>query len=1084
MLKHLVESSSFRNAVSGSRNKQNRANRQRQRGLEALEVRAMMAAADVPAGFDVSEVANGFYLPTSMAVAPDGRIFVTEKGGDVKIIKDGQVLATPFLTVPANTYSERGLESIVFDPNFEQNGYVYVYYTHASPIANRLSRFTVSNTNPDRADPNSEVVLLGNIPATGGLHNGGSMHFGNDGMLYLGIGDALVETNVQDMGSLSGKILRLNVSNPNNIVPSDNPFVNTPGARPEIFALGFRNPYTSAIQPSTGKLFVNDVGAATWEEVNYVQAGKNYGWPGTEGATNNPNYTSPIYAFNHNGGDAAVTGGVFYEANQFPSNYFGNYFFSNFVSGEIFRLNPANNQVTLFATNSSTTVDFDVAADGSLYYLNLGDGAVYQIRYVGSGNRMPTAVATSDKTYGMGPLTVGFSASQSSDPDGDNLTYTWNFGDGSPIVTGRDVSHTYTSNGIYSARVTVNDGRGGVVSSSPLKIAVGETPPTATILQPVVAQRYAAGDVITFAGIGLDAQDGTLSADAFSWTIRFYHGTHSHPFMGPIDDISSGTFTVPNLGETAANVWYRVTLNVTDSAGLTSTTYVDVFPELTDFKLETNIPGLTLTLDGAAVNAGTVTQGVVGITRTLGAPAFQVLPTGIYLFDSWSDGGTSIHTVNVASGNPTYTANYVKVEGNFDNFYYIQDLYQKLLKRDPSAEELKAAVADLQNGLSRRELADTVYNSVEHRGRQVDEMYRNYLDREPAPGERNVLVQAMRNGMTEGDAALTLVNGPEYVFRINININEVILDYMYQDILNRNPDGAGRKEYLGKLNNGSMSRAQVAQTLMNSDEHRLQVIDKLYVELLGRPADNYGRQFYLGQLKSGALTERTLATALVSSDEAIRKSVLQRVDGQNVDYVNSIYQMLQGRTADISGLAQFATELNTGVSRIETVQAVWNSPEYLGKIVDKLYNTYLRRNADAGGRANWVNALQSGMSEDDLTIAFLTSGEYANRFGNGNQAFVDSLYKDILGRTADKGGRDYWIGQLNAGMTRANLTLTFLTSTEKYAKVIDALYTQFLKRNADNYGRQYYLQQLQSGAINAWTLSQMLIASDEYFAKT
>ena len=232
MLQHLLgrfpigslPSKKTRNAKSSSTLKRRRTGGRRP---ESLETRVMLAA--VPAGFEDTVVATGFYLPTSMEFAPDGRLFVTEKGGDIKIIENGNVLPTPFLTLPANTYSERGVESILFDQNFEDNGYVYVYYTHASPIYNRLSRFTVSNENPNIADPNSELVILGDIPATGGLHNGGSMHWGNDGMLYLGIGDALVESNVQDMGSLSGKILRLDVANYPNLIPADNPFVNTPG---------------------------------------------------------------------------------------------------------------------------------------------------------------------------------------------------------------------------------------------------------------------------------------------------------------------------------------------------------------------------------------------------------------------------------------------------------------------------------------------------------------------------------------------------------------------------------------------------------------------------------------------------------------------------------------------------------------------------------------------------------------------------------------------------------------------------------------------------------------------------------------
>lgn len=1054
------------------------------RPIETLEPRCLLAANIIPGGFDVTQVATGFYLPTSMTIAPDGRLFVTEKGGAVKIVENGQVLPTPFLTVPANTYSERGLQSILFDPDFEQNGYVYVYYTHASPIYNRLSRFTVSNWDPNVADPASEVVLLNNILATGGLHNGGSMHWGNDGMMYLGVGDALIESTVQDMTSLSGKVLRLDVRNyPNSIVPADNPYVNTPGVRPEIFAVGFRNPFTSAIQPSTGRLFVNDVGAATWEEVNWVQAGHNYGWPIFEGAGNNPAYTNPIHQFNHNGGDAAVTGAVFYEANQFPASYFGSYFFTNFVSGEIFRMDPNTFQVTTFATGAPTTVDFDVAADGSMYYVNLGLGAIYRISYVGSGNRTPTAIAQADVHYGPAPLTVNFTAAQSSDPDGDHLTYHWNFGDGSPVVTGRDVSHTFTTNGIYQVRVTVNDGRGGVHTSAPVQIAAGESPPQPAILQPTVATRYSGGDVIAFSGAGFDVQDGNLPDSAFSWTIVFHHATHTHPFIGPIQGVKSGTFTIPNLGETDFDVWYRVILTVTDSAGLKSSTHVDIFPNLTHFTLATNVPGLQLALEGGAIASGTTISSVVGVTRTFAAPAFQILPTGIYLFDNWSNGGASTQTINVPAGNPTYTANYTQVVAGFDNFYYVQDLYQTLVKRSPTAEEFAAALTQLGSGVSRQQIADELWNSVEHRQLQVDAMYLLYLDRMPAPGERNPLVNAMRNGMTEADAALTLVNGPEYVFRININTNDIILLFMYRNILGRDLDSAGRREYLTKLNNGSLTRAQVSSILMNSDERWRKTINEYYLAALGRPADTAGRNYYLSLLRSGAITERQFASILLSSDEAVRRGILARANPDDVKYVNALYTQLQGRGADNTGLAQFTAELATGASRADIAAKIRGSAEFLGRIVDTLYATYLQRPADPGGRAHWIERLQTDLTEEDASAAFLASAEYATRYGGGDAAFVDSLYRDVLRRGADPGGRAHWIGQLEGGLSRLEVARAMLGSAESFGRLIDAYYSRYLRRGADAGGRDYYLQRYLDGTIDSWSLGNTLIASDEFFAR-
>ncbi|HKB35342.1 MAG TPA: PQQ-dependent sugar dehydrogenase, partial [Gemmataceae bacterium] len=233
-------------------------------------------------GFVERPFASGLTQPTAMEFAPDGRLFVAEKGGTVRVItSNGTLLPTPFLTVAVNTFSERGLDGITFDPNFASNHFVYIYYTtNASTPVNRVSRFTVSTTDPNVAQAGSEKVLLDNIPSTNGNHNGGALHFGIDGKLYIGVGESGVPSNAQMLNTLAGKILRINADGS---IPSNNPFVNTPGARGEIWALGFRNPFTFAVQPGTGRIFVNDVGEGSWEEIDDLVKGGNYGWNTTEG---------------------------------------------------------------------------------------------------------------------------------------------------------------------------------------------------------------------------------------------------------------------------------------------------------------------------------------------------------------------------------------------------------------------------------------------------------------------------------------------------------------------------------------------------------------------------------------------------------------------------------------------------------------------------------------------------------------------------------------------------------------------------------------------------------------------------------
>lgn len=346
--------------------------------IEQLEDRTVPAIT-LPDAFQSTVFASGLQQPTAMEFAPDGRIFVAEKGGTVRIVANGNPLATPFLSLPVDTASERGLIGITLDPNFGANGFVYVYYTTQGPnIRNRVARFTADPGNPNVALPGSQVVLLDNIPSLAGNHNGGALHFGPGGKLFIAVGDSgSTPQNAPNLGSLSGKLLRIN---PDGTIPTDNPFFNTAGARKEIFARGFRNPFSFAIN-STGRIFVNDVGQSKFEEIDDVTAGQNYGWPTVEGPGTGAGLTPPIYSYAHlASGGSAITGGVFYEASAFPTQYQGNYFFADYLRGFIRRLDPANgNQVALFANQVPGPVDLDVGPDGNLYVLSIFNEGIIKI---------------------------------------------------------------------------------------------------------------------------------------------------------------------------------------------------------------------------------------------------------------------------------------------------------------------------------------------------------------------------------------------------------------------------------------------------------------------------------------------------------------------------------------------------------------------------------------------------------------------------------------------------------------------------------------------------------------------------------
>lgn len=334
--------------------------------------------ATLPAGFSEATLASGLASPTAMALAPDGRIFVAEQPGRIRVVKNGALLPAPFVDLTANVSSigERGMLGVAIDPKFATTGYVYVYYTAKTPqIHNRVSRFTASG---DIAAAGSELVLLDLPPLGATNHNGGAIHVGRDGKLYIGVGDNAVGSNAQSLATPLGKLLRINR---NGTIPNTNPFYGqTTGISRAIWAYGLRNPFTFAIQPGSGKIYINDVGASSWEEINPGLAGANYGWPNSEGEAVGPGETAPLFAYGHGSTRAtgcAIAGGAFYNpaVQQFPNGFRGDYLFADYCSGWIRRYRPASDRAIGFITGVTQPVDLLVAPDGSLYYLAQGSGA-------------------------------------------------------------------------------------------------------------------------------------------------------------------------------------------------------------------------------------------------------------------------------------------------------------------------------------------------------------------------------------------------------------------------------------------------------------------------------------------------------------------------------------------------------------------------------------------------------------------------------------------------------------------------------------------------------------------------------------
>jgi glucose/arabinose dehydrogenase len=566
---------------------------------EALEARQLLDAS-LPPGFVSYEVASGISNPTGMEIAPDGRIFVAQQDGQVRIVQNGQLLPAPLLALPVNTDGERGLESVALDPNFAQNGYLYAYYTTAAqPVHNQVVRVTLSG---NAVVPGSELVLFDMDPPQAILHNGGAMHFGPDGKLYIAVGDGYVtQDQAQSLSSTFGKILRIN---PDGTIPTDNPFYNTTqGKYRAIWAYGLRNPFTFAFQPGTGTMLIDDVGFNNWEEVNVGAPGANYGWPLTEGPTTDPRFVGPIYAYPHSGpdGGCAITGGTFYNpvAPQFPAQYVGSYFFVDFCNGKISQLDPHTGAVRTFASGMPMfPVDLDASPDGSLYFLVRGVGAhadgdqsggLYKVEYP-EGTRAPrilvppqdqrvpvgSAVAFTVNAIGESPLSIQWQR------DGQNIP-----GANGPVLY-LSTTRRQDDGAIFQAVVA---NASGLALSAPAHLTVvDDQPPRVTIGVP--RQRpagrsggpqahspiYNPGETVTLNGQASDRRDGRLPVSALTWQVDLQHNQHAHPFVPATSGTGTLQFTIPTDVHEDGNIWYRVYLTATDSAGLKSTAIYDVYP--------------------------------------------------------------------------------------------------------------------------------------------------------------------------------------------------------------------------------------------------------------------------------------------------------------------------------------------------------------------------------------------------------------------------------------------------------------------------------------------------------------------------
>jgi glucose/arabinose dehydrogenase/chitodextrinase len=444
--------------------------------LVAIHIAASPAQSQtLPAGFVEDVVVSGLDVPVAMAFLPDGRTLVVEKGGVVRVVKNGSLLPTPFIDLSSrvNDYWDRGMLGIAVDPDFTTNGHVYLYYVYENdpavydgPKTARLTRVTASG---DTAAPASEVVILGSMagPSCGGMpagsdcipadspsHNGGSITFAPDGTIFLTTGDGSSFNMVDEMAlraqsvdSLSGKLLHITRAGQG---ISTNPFWNgnASAIRSKVWSLGLRNPFRGTLRPGGGQPYIGDVGWSLYEEVNVATAGANLGWPCYEGPNRQAGYEglstcqtlyaqgpsavrSPLTSYAHDGVTASITGGVFYTGTGYPTAYQSAYFFGDYARGFIkyMQVNASDGVVGAvndFSSGVPGPVQIAMGPDGWLYYVAINTGEVRRIRYVpvtgGGGTTSLSTLAWTSATNGWGPVERDMSNGEQAQGDGRPIT--------------------------------------------------------------------------------------------------------------------------------------------------------------------------------------------------------------------------------------------------------------------------------------------------------------------------------------------------------------------------------------------------------------------------------------------------------------------------------------------------------------------------------------------------------------------------------------------------------------------------------------------------------------------------------------
>ncbi len=654
--------------------------------------------------FDIVTLASGFRKPTSVDWLPDGTMLVSEKRGRLwSVDPSGEKKVLLDFGPKVDNSRERGMGSIDVASDFATSGRVYVSYVllvkpekPSGPQAMRVSyiRLTPDGRLLNPEDP--ETVIFGKDatrpcpavannrdcpPSINATHQGGQVLSDKDGTVWVGWGDNNLPSNLGkhvfrtfNPASTAGKILHVDAEGRG--LP-DHPFCpkndDLTDTCTKVFAVGLRNPFRFSLTHE-GIPIVSDVGWDTQEEIDLVKSGRNYGWPCFEGKARTPFYretqrchklyasrkkekvTRPIYAYRNpnTGAGAAVIIGPQYPGGPYPDGFDGSFFFGDYARGFIKLLSRSEKGPRVRSiANGVTPVHMSIGPSKNLVFVDYLRGTIRELIYA-PANKAPRPVISANPSSGLAPLDVQFSSAGTADPEGDPLTYDWDFGDGSPHSAEANPTHQYTVDGTFTVRLRVTDPSGGTAQTTAV-VTVGNRAPTATITAPAPGTESRGGQPVLLGASGTDPEDGDLPSSAFRWDITVVHKGHEHP----LSEVTGASAAFRAVSDHDADSYFEIDLTVVDSQGLATTLpTVVVRPETVPLRIASNLKGVRLSYGGKGVKAPRRVDAAIGYRAPLSAPETVIHKGVAYRFAKWSQGGKRVQIHEIPDEASTVKAKY------------------------------------------------------------------------------------------------------------------------------------------------------------------------------------------------------------------------------------------------------------------------------------------------------------------------------------------------------------------------------------------------------------------------------------------